>query len=181
MEKFKHLAPMLAIAAAAAGIGGLLPLAFGMAGMVTPLFPLGNSVFFLAMLGGPLLLLASGFRGMAARFSSRWFLVAFTALLVLVGLALFWKLPGHGLLLDWMAMSLVVVLIAAALRPSWLWAVVGGVWTGILLALVSVGSAVAFLSPTARGTPKWVPLWLLGCILALTSGIVAFMRRNEAH
>lgn len=51
-EKLNHLVSVLAIAAAAVGIGGLLPLAFGMAGMATPLFPLGNGVFFLAMLGG---------------------------------------------------------------------------------------------------------------------------------
>lgn len=84
-------------------------------------------------------------------------------------------------MLDWITMSLVLVLIAAALRRGWLWAVVGGVWTGILLAIMSASSALAFLSPAARGTPTWAPLWLLGCILALASGVVAFMRRNGAH
>ncbi len=135
MEKLKHLAPLLAIAAAAAGIAGLLPLAFGMAGVAPPLFPLGNGVFFLVILGGPLLLLASGFHVLATRLSKRWFLAAFTALLVTAGLELFWKIPGHGLLLNWIAMSLVVVLITVALRRSWLWAVAGGVWTGVLLGL----------------------------------------------
>jgi hypothetical protein len=181
-EKLKHLSPALAITAAAAGIGGLLPPALGMVGMATPLFPLGSGLFFLVILGGPLLLLASGLHVLATRLSKRWFLGAFTALLVIVGLALFWKLPRHGLLLDWIAMSLVIVFIAAALRHSWLWAVVGGVWTGVLLGLASVQTAVEFLSPAYRGTPGWWwPLWLLGCILALATGIVAFIRRNEAH
>lgn len=181
-EKLKYLPCVLAIAAAAASIGGLLPLAFGMAGMATPLFPFGNGVLFLVTLGGPLLLLASGFHVMASRFFKGWFLVAFIGLLVTVGFVLFWRLPGHGLLLDWLAMSLVVVLIAAALRQSWLWAVVGGIWTGVLLGFASVQTAVEFLSPAYRGTPGWSwLLWLLGCVLALTTGIVAFMRRNEAH
>lgn len=178
----KHLAPVLAIAAAAAGIGGLLPLAFGMAGMATPLFPLGNGVFFLVTLGGPLLLLASGLHGMATRLSTRWFLVSFTSLLVIVGLALFWTLPGHGLLLDWIAMSLVIVLVASVLRHAWLWGVVGGASTGVILGLASVQTAVEFLSPAYRGSPGWWwPLWLLGCILALATGIVAFMGRNQAY
>ena len=181
MRTTKHVSTVLALVASTTCIGGLLPLAFGVAGMATALFPLGNAVFFLLMMGGPLLLLASGFQSIVARFSKRWFLVAFAGFLVIVGLALFWKLPGHGLLLDWIAMSLVIALIAAALRRGWLWAVVGGAWTGILLAIMLASSAVAFLSPAVRGTPTWAPLWLLGCILALASGVVAFTRRNEAY
>jgi lysylphosphatidylglycerol synthetase-like protein (DUF2156 family) len=181
MRTTKHVSTVLALVASTICIGGLLPLAFGVSGMTTAVFPLGNAVFFLVIMGGPLLLLASGFQSMVGRFFKRWFLVAFAGLLVIVGLALFWKLPGHGLLLDWMAMSLVIVLIAAALRRGWLWAVVGGAWTCVLLAVMLATSTIAFLSPAARGTPTWAPLWLLGCILALASGIVAFMRRNEAY
>jgi hypothetical protein len=180
MRTTKHVASLLALVASAICIGGLLPLALGVAGMATVLIPLGVALFFLVMLSGPLLLLASGLQGITARFSKRWFLVGFTGFLVIVGIALFWKLPRHGLLLDWIAMSLVIALIAAALRRSWLWTVVGGAWTCVLLIAMLVGSAVAFLSPIARGTPTWAPSWLLGCILAVASGIVAFVRRNAA-
>lgn len=179
-ESFKHLAPVLAIAAAVVGIGGLLPLAFGMAGMAMPRFPFVNGVFFLVVLGGPLLLLASGLHVAASRLVKGWFLVAFTAFLVIVGVGLFWRLPGHGALLDWIAMSFLVVLIAAVLRRTWLWATVGGVWTGVLLGFASVETAIEFLSPAYRGTPGWWwPLWLLGCILGLATGIIAFVRRNQ--
>ena len=181
-ESFKHPASALAIAAAVVGIGGLLPLAFGMPGMTTPLFPFATAVFFLVVLGGPLLLLASGLHVAASRLAKKWFLVAFMAFLVIVGIGLFWRLPGRGALLDWITMSFLVVLIAAALRRSWLWGAVGGAWTGVLLGLASVQTAVEFLSPAYHGTPGWWwPLWLLGCILALTSGIVAFIRRNQAY
>jgi len=179
MQKLKHLGPMLAIAAAAAGVVGLSPLAFGMAGMATPLFPFAGSMFLLVILGGPLLLLASGVYTAAARVSKPWFLVSFTVFLVIAGFALFWKVPAHGVLLDWTVMSIVIALIAASLRRSWLWALVGGTWTGALLGSVSVQTAIEFLSPAYHGTPGWWwPLWLIGCILALTTGIVAFMGRK---
>ena len=181
-EKLRHLGPLCAVAAAVAGLVGLLPLAFGMPAVALPLFPLASGLFFLVMLGGPLLLLASGQRLVETRLSKRWFLVLFMVLLITVGLALSRKLPGHQFLLDWVAMSLALVLIAAALRHSWLWAVAGGVWTGVLLGLASLQTAVDYFSPSSHGTPApWWPLWLLDSVLAFTTVVVAFIYRNEAH
>lgn len=182
MKNTNRTVTILALVASTLSLGALLPLAFGMTSMARTFFPLGNALFLSVTLSGPLLLLAAGLHGVAASISKRRFLAAFMVLLVIVGLALFWRFPGHGLLPDWIAMSLAVVLIAAALSQSWLWAVVGGAWTGLLLGLASVQTAVEFLSPAYRGSPEWRwPLWFLGCILAVTTGIVAFVRRNHVY
>lgn len=179
MEKLRYLMPGLAVTAAIASFAGLLPLTFGMAGIATPLFP-GSAVFFLIMLGGPLLLLASGLNAMATKLSKQRFLISFTALSIIVGLACFWRLPG--LLLDWVALSIVTAVIAGMLGHIWLWAVVGGIWTGVLLGLASVQTAIGFLSSDYHGTPGWWwPLWLLGCILATATALVAFIRRSQNY
>ena len=79
-------------------------------------------------------------------------------------------------------MSIAISLVAAALRRTWLWAVLGGVWAGILLATLSVAGTLESLSPAATGRlPIWTVFGLLvGCILALASSILAFVRRKEA-
>lgn len=92
----KHVATVLALVASAISIGGLLPVAFGVVGIAAALFPLGDAVFFIVMMGGPLLLLASGLQGIASRFSKRWFLLAFAAVLAIVGLALFGRFQDMG-------------------------------------------------------------------------------------
>jgi hypothetical protein len=178
MERLRYLVPILAIMAAIASFAGLLPLTFGMAGIATPLFP-GSALFFLIMLGGPLLLLASGLNAMAAtKLSKQRFLISFTALLIIAGLACFWRVPA--LLFGWVTLSIVTAVIAEMLKHDWLWAAVGGIWTGALLGLASLQTAIGFLSPDYRGTPGWWwPLWLLGCILALATAVVAFIRRRD--
>jgi isoprenylcysteine carboxyl methyltransferase (ICMT) family protein YpbQ len=181
--RLRRIAPVITIAAAGVGFCGLLPLAFALPGIATPLFRLIIAITFFLWLGGPLILLAAGIRDLAKRSSKLLFLTAFALLLFTVGIFLFWRLPQHGFFLDWVMMTLAIVLILALLRQVWLWAVVGGAWTGILLAIGEAHTVSEYLSPTVRGVPNWtlLCLWLIGCILSLTSCILAFMRRKEAY
>jgi hypothetical protein len=169
---------LLNIMASAVCIVALMPLTFGMAGLAAPLFPLGNAVFFLAMMGGPILLLASGLRTTVGHFSKLQFLTTLTGLLAVFGGALF---RWHGLFVDWMVMTIAVSVIAAILKQSWLWAVVGGAWAAVLLGVVSAVSLSTFFSSAARGVPKNAPLWLLACVLAFVSAILAFAQRREGQ
>jgi len=181
-HKLKHAPVALAILAALVGVAGLLPLAFGMPGIAMPLFPFASTAFLLLMLGGPLLLLASGLQGIARNVPKSRFFVSFIAFMVVMGFALFWKSPSRRFSFDWILMTLVVVLIAAALRHTWVWSVVGGIWTGTLLGLASAQTAVEVLSPAYHGSPGWWwPLWLVGCILAFGSATIAFVRRSQVY
>jgi hypothetical protein len=174
-----YLLPMLTIIAAFAGLVGLAPLAFSMQGISIPLFPLGNAVFFVVMLGGPVLLLASGLRVFAANVSTLSFLGAFMGLVITCGLLPPLSLQRHGLVVDWMAMVLITLLVAAGLRRSWLWGVVGGAWQAILLASFAVGSIQsAFFSPSASGFAKLTLIWVIGFLLAFISSVIAFRGRS---
>jgi F0F1-type ATP synthase assembly protein I len=179
----RRIAPVITIAAAVVGFCGLLPLAFALPGIATPLFRLAITITFLLWLGGPLILLAAGIRDLAKRSSKLLFLIVFTLLLFAAGILLFWRLPRHGFLLDWVMMSLAIVTILALVKHVWLWAVVGGAWSAALLGITGVGTMVVYLLPAASGTPNWtlLCLWLVGCVLSLASCILAFMHRKEAY
>jgi hypothetical protein len=177
--RLRRIAPVITIAAAGVGFCGLLPLA-ALPSIAEPLFPLVIAITFFVWLGGPLTLLAAGIRDLARGSSKLLFLSAFTLLQSIVGILLFWRVPRF--FLDWAIMSLAIVLILLVLRRAWLWAVVGGAWTG-LLAIGEVHTVSEYLSPTVRGVPNWtlLGLWIVVCVLSLTSCILGFMRRKEAY
>jgi hypothetical protein len=172
MKLNRYSLAVLAIAASATGTLILIRAAFGMAGIA-------NALFFSAVLGGPLLLLSSGLELMAAKVRRTWFLFLFLGLLICAGLFLFWTLPGHGVLLDWIVMSVVVTLLAGILRRSWLCAVVGGTWTGALLGFGAIATSAQYLSPSAGGFPTWTPIMFFGSLLAIGTAILAVARRKD--
>ena len=176
MEKLRRLVPVLTFVAVAVGIYLLLPLALAMPAISTPLFPLATSLYFLVMLGGPLLMFASGLRQVITGISRKWFLAAFAALLVAAGGGLFERFLREEILFDWLAMSLLITLVAALLRRNWLWGVVGGVWTGSVLAALCVAGALKSLSSATLLTEL---TFSFGCVLAFTNGVVAFMCRSQ--
>jgi hypothetical protein len=181
MNRSTYFMPVFIIFASAIGFFGLVPLAFALPGISVPLFPFGNAIFFLVMLGGPVLLLGSGLRAITARFSALGFLVAFTALVIIVGMLPPLTLQRHGLLKDWIVMALLTSLIAAGLRRGWLWGVVGGAWQSVVLAILAVESVwSAFFSPSASNFSKLTYIWTLGFLLALSSSILAFRRRDSS-
>jgi len=153
MKASKYLAPALAVLASAICLVGLLPAAFALPGMgAKPLFPLGAALSFLELLGGPLLLLDSGLRAMLGKFSNLQFLVGFAGLFGAGGFLLFPGAPKYPLFIDWIAMSIAISLLAAALRRRWLWALVGGAWAGALLGLFVVATVQDLLSPRSGVT-----------------------------
>lgn len=115
MKINRYSLAVLAIAASVIGTLILIRVAFGMASIATPIFPFGNAVFFSTVLGGPLLLLASGLGLIIVKPRRLWFLLGFLGILICAGLLFFWNLPGHGLLLDWILMNIAVTLLAGVL------------------------------------------------------------------
>jgi len=170
----------LAIGASAIGTLVLLRVAFGMASIAIQAFPFGNALFFSAVLGGPLLLLASGLELLTAKLRRTWFLFGFLVILTGAGLLLFWELPGHGLLRDWIAMNVIIVLLTGVLRRPWLCAVVGGALTGALLGYGAIATTAKYLSPSPGGFPTWTPIMFVGCLLAIGTAILALIRRNDS-
>ena len=179
MKISRYLLAALAITASAIGTLILSRVAFGMPGIATPLFPFGNALSFSAVLGGPLLLLASGLGLITASLRRLWFLFGFLGILICAGFLLFWRLPRHGLLPDWIALNVVITLLAGLLRRTWLCAVVGGTWTGALLGFGVITTTAKYLSPSPSGFPMWTPIMLLGCLLAIGTAILALVRRND--
>jgi len=169
----------LAIASSILGVVSLLPMAFGIAGMGPPQFPLAIALTFVVFLGGPLLLLVASLGLIFPRAPRTSVLAAFFILLVVAGFLLFWRLPGHGFIVDWMVMSIVLVLIAAALGLPWRWAFIGGIWQGMLLGLAVAWSVRDFLSPTPGPFPTQARVWFLGCLFALGTTALAFAWRNR--
>jgi hypothetical protein len=176
----KKFITLLALVASATALLGLIPVAFALPLIAAPVFPLGTALFFVLVLGGPLLLLASAFHNIATGSSRLLFLIGFTVVVMSGGFLFSMRVPK--LWLDWITMSVAISLIAAMLRTTWLWALVGGVWAGGVLGVLVLASTREFLSPTTGGGfPKWAPVWLLDCVLALLSSLVTFLRRHPTE
>ena len=149
----------------------LFPVAFGMLGVADPLFPFASAIVFLLVLGGPVMLFGFGFSGFV-RSAIRPVIVALGLFLIAVGSLLFWRAPSLSLLLNWAAMAVAIVGIAAALRSPSLWAEIGGAWTSALLGILSAQSLWTFFHPSSSMQfPKWVVAWIPECLL---TGVFAF-------
>jgi hypothetical protein len=171
---------VLQILSAILGVVSLLPMALGMAGIGSPLFPLASALTFLVFLCGPLLSLAAGLNVISAGAPRTYVLAVFWALLAFVGFLLFWRLPGHGLIGDWMAMAIIIVLVATMLPRPWLWAVIGGALQCLLLGFDTIWSIGHFFSSsTPSQFPTWAPIWFLGCLFAFVTAVLAFLRRDR--
>jgi hypothetical protein len=156
-----------------------LSLAFGMERLSSPTFPLGGALFLFETMGGAFLLLASGARVVASRLSTQQFFAIFTAAVIIVGLVL---TRGQHELVDWIGMTVAVDLAALATRRSWIWGLLGGLWAGLFLAILSVLSILDFFSPATSGVlPEWLPFWFLGCILAFFLFNIVVPKTFEAN
>jgi hypothetical protein len=180
MNKHLRFMAALAIVSSILGVLSLAPMVFGVVGLGSPLFPLATAVAFIAFLSGPLLLLAAGL-GLIFSWGPRIFvLAAFFVLLAFAGFQLFWSRPEHGLIVDWMVMSVALVLMAAALRRPWLCAVVGGTWQGLLLGFGVIWTVGYYLfsSSLIQFSIRGPIILLLGCLFASGTAILAFLWRD---
>jgi hypothetical protein len=168
----QRVLPILDIVAALAVLIGLFPATGALPGIANPAFPLANAVWFTAGLGGAFLLLATGPRLLIGETSSLLYAVGFAALIGVAG-ALHFQSTGFGhLILDWLAMALVVAGLLLLLRRPWLWGVVGGLWSGVLLGAWSSLALYSYFTTPARLFSKFLLIQFLASVLAI---VVALM------
>ncbi len=176
----RTLLAILALASSVLGTIALVPLAFSLPTMTTPLFPLASALWLVCCLGGPLLLLSSGLRLIIQGISRLVFWVVYAVFLVGVGFVLFLNLPRHGLLLNWVVMTMGVCAIGLTLRSVWLCAAVGGTWQGVILVVGCVVLIGEFFSPTPGEFPRAVLILFPGAVLAIGTTALAVAQRRRA-
>lgn len=170
MSNETHVWHVSALVLSVADAVGLLPMAFAMPGIAESTVPLGNAIVFALLLTGPFLLFSFGVRGLLG-----WgpvpLLACVTILMIGSGAALLWQ--AHGVLLEWIALSVALALIAAVLRGPVLWGIVGGGWTAIVLGVLGGRTFYDFLAPSSTTQfPKWGLVWAVECLLTAALAVI---------
>ena len=168
----QRVLPMLDILAALAVLIGLLPATGALPGIADPAFPFANALWFTGGLGGAFLLLATGPRLLMGETSSLLYAVGFAVLIGAAGALRFQSSGFANLILDWLAMALVVAGMLLLLRRPWLWGVVGGLWSGLLLGAWSSLALYSYFTTPTRLFSKFLLIQFVGSILAI---VVALM------
>jgi hypothetical protein len=162
--------PILAIVAAILALVGLLPMAGGLPAIASPAMFSADAIWFTANLAGPLLLLAAGVRLLLSGPSQLVYVGSYIAVLVAIGELRLWLTGFHRLTLGWLVMAVCVGLLLLFLQRFWIWALVGGIWSGLLLGFWSYGGILSYTSASAPKFPMLLPIQIVGCLLAFIVG-----------
>lgn len=168
----------LDVAVAILVLVGLLPMAGGLPSIASPAIPFADAIWFTANLAGPALLLAAGLRLVLRGMPLLWYVCGYVLLLIVAG-ELRLRVTGfHRLAWGWLVMALCIGILLLVLRRFWLWAVVGGVWSGLLLGIWSFGGIVAYTSASAALFPTLLVVQIIGMVLALVVGLLHLRLRR---
>ncbi len=172
--------PILDVGIAVLVLVGLLPVTGALAGIASPAFPLADVLWLIANLAGALLLLAVGPRMLMPAVPSGLYVGGYTTLLVVVGGVRLWLTGFHSLAVAWLLMALCVGGLLLVIRRFWLWALIGGLWSGILLGIWSYGGVVSYLSAAAPQFPIFLLFQVTGSVAAIIVGLLHLRLRNPA-
>lgn len=175
----QRVLPVLDIVAALVVLVGLLPATGALPGIADPAFPLANAVWFTAGLGGAFLLLATGPKLLLGGTSSLLYAVGFAVLIGLAGALRFQSTGFRNLILDWLAMALIVAGMLLLLRRPWLWGVVGGLWSGVLLGAWSSLALYSYFTTPTRLFSKFLLIQFLGSVLAIVVALMNLRLRTR--
>jgi hypothetical protein len=170
---------VLDVAAAILALAGLLPMAGGLPSIASPAIPFADVIWFTANLAGPALLLATGLRLLFRGMPMLWYVSGYTVLLMAAGELRFWLTGFHRLAFGWFIMALFIGVLLLILRRFWLWAVVGGLCSGLLLGLWSFGGIVAYKSASAALFPTLLLIQVTGALMALVIGLMHLRFRES--
>jgi hypothetical protein len=175
----QRVLPVLDIVAALVVLVGLLPATGALPGIADPAFPLANAVWFTAGLGGAFLLLATGPKLLLGGTSSLLYAVGFAALIGAAGALRFQSTGFKNLTLDWLVMALVVAGMLLLLRRPWLWGVVGGLWSGLLLGAWSSLALYSYFTTPTRLFSKFLLIQFLGSVFAIVVALMNLRLRTR--
>ncbi len=165
----------LAVVTAIVALGGLLPIAGGLPAIASPVIPLADAMWFTANLAGALLLLAAGFQMLFRRATIPRYVCGYTILLIVIGELRLWFAGFHRLTLGWLVMAVCIGVLLIVLRRVWLWALVGGIWSGLILGFWCYGGIVSYVSASAPQFPALLFVQAIGCVSAIVIGL-AYLR-----
>jgi hypothetical protein len=172
--------PILDVGVAVLSLVWLIPISGALPAIAAPAFPFADTVWLTANLAGSLLFLAAGPRMFLSRVPSGWYVGGYTALLIVSGELNLWRSGGFRRLgVGWLLMALFVGVMLLLLRRFWLWALVGGLWSGLVLGVWSYGGIVGFLSDSS-GFPAFLPLPMVGCVADTVVGLLHLRFRRPA-
>jgi hypothetical protein len=163
---------LLNVGAAILALIGLLPVAGGLPSIASPAVPFADAMWFTVSLGGPLLLLAAGLKMLFRTWSVRWYVLGYTFLVIVGGGLRLWFAGFHRLAHGWLIMAICIGAMLLTLRRIWLWGLIGGVWSGMLLGICSYGNIAGYLSAAAPLFPVLLPIDIVGCVSAFTIGLL---------
>jgi hypothetical protein len=163
---------VLDVVAAILALVGLLPMAGGLPSIASPAIPFADALWFLANLAGPALLLAAGLRLALRGIPMLWYVSGYTLLLMVAGELRLWMTGFHRLAGGWFVMALCIGVLLLVLRRFWLWAVIGGLWSGLLLGIWSIGGIMAYTSASAALFPTLLLIQIVGAVTVLAAGLL---------
>jgi hypothetical protein len=162
--------------AALLALAGLLPVAGGLPSITSPSSSFANELWFLLNLAGPALLLAAGLRPSLRRIPMLWYISGYTCLWMIAGGVRLRTIGFHRLLPAWLITFLCIAVLLLLLRRVWLWAIVGGLWSTLLLGTYAVGGIVAYVSAGASSFPTLLVIQLIAAITSLVAGVLHLRR-----
>ena len=172
---------VLDVVAAIPALAGLLPMAGGLPSIASPAIPFADAIWFMANLAGPVLLLAAGLRPALRGIPVLWYVSGYVLLLIVAGEVKFWMAGFHRLASGWFLMALCIGVLLLILRRFWLWAVVGGLWSGLLLGIWSYGGIVAYTTASAALFPTLLLIQIVGAFMALVVGLLHLRLRGPVQ
>jgi hypothetical protein len=178
IEPMSTTLSVLDVVAAMLALAGLLPMAGGLPSIASPAIPFADALWFMANLAGPALLLAAGLRLVFRGISVLWYVPGYTLLLMAAGVLRLWMTGFHRLASGWFVMALCIGVLLLILQRFWLWAVVGGLWSGLVLGVWSYGGIVAYTSASAALFPTLLLIQIVGAVMALVVGLLHLRLRR---
>jgi hypothetical protein len=163
---------ILDLVAAVAVLACLLPETGALPGIAAPAFPLANALWFTGGLGGAFLLLATGPKLLLGGSPSVLYALGFATLIGAAGALRFQTTGFKNLTLDWLVMALVVAGMLLLLRQPWLWGLVGGLWSGLLLGAWSSLALYAYFTTPTRLFSKFLLIQFLASVLAIVAALM---------
>jgi hypothetical protein len=111
-----------------------------------------------------------------------WYISGYTALLMAAGELMLWMTGFHRLAAGWFVMAFCIGVLLLILRRFWLWAIVGGLLSALLLGIWSISGIVAYTSASSAQFPTLLAIQIVGAVVALVVGLLHFrlQRRLEA-
>src|ERR1700685_3491073 len=134
----------------------------------------------MANLAGPALLLAAGLRPALRGVPMFWYISGYTVLFMAAGELRLWMTGFHRLAAGWFVMAFCIGVLLLILRRFWLWEVVGGLWSAVLLGIWSTAGIVAYASARAPLFPNLLVIQIVGAVMALVVGLLHVRLRRRA-